>query len=70
MHWEQILKLAREVEADWQAGTLDPERAARLASKVLEFQRDVVTPRPSVARAVLPERKDTDASRPGGTGDV
>jgi hypothetical protein len=56
-YWEQILELAREVEAENQAGTLDPKRAARLAGAVLELQRELVIPRPYVARAVLPDHK-------------
>ena len=44
--WEEIVRLAKEVEADCSRGALDGERIARLAHGLVEFQRSLVTIRP------------------------
>ena len=43
--WEEIVRLAKEVEADCSRGSVDAERVARLARGVVEFQRNLVTVR-------------------------
>jgi hypothetical protein len=49
--WEEIVRLAQEVDADCRGGTIDPERVVRLAREVIEFQRALVTMRPNVPPA-------------------